>query len=65
MGAARTVTADEWTIPSNMTLEEAENKIISATLQRTRGNISEAAGILGIDRSTLYDRLKKYNIPRP
>lgn len=65
VGAARTVTADEWTIPSNMTLEEAENKIISATLQRTRGNISEAAGILGIDRSTLYDRLKKYNIPRP
>ncbi len=65
VGAARTAPADEWTIPPNMTLEEAENRIISATLQRTRGNISEAAGILGIDRSTLYDRLKKYNIPRP
>jgi len=65
VGATRTISVDEWTIPPNMTLEEAENRIISATLQRTRGNITEAAGILGIDRSTLYDRLKKYNIPRP
>ncbi|MBK7257550.1 MAG: sigma-54-dependent Fis family transcriptional regulator [Ignavibacteriae bacterium] len=65
IGARPTVSVDEWTIPPNMTLEEAENRIISATLQRTRGNITETAGILGIDRSTLYDRLKKYNIPRP
>ncbi|CAG1770793.1 hypothetical protein BAC2_01284, partial [uncultured bacterium] len=64
VGAKPAVGADEWTIPPNMTLEEAENRIISATLQRTRGNITETAGILGIDRSTLYDRLKKYNIPR-
>jgi DNA-binding NtrC family response regulator len=53
-----------WTIPSNMTLDEAEVQIISATLQRTHGNIKETAGILGIDRSTLYDKIKKYNLSR-
>jgi DNA-binding NtrC family response regulator len=53
-----------WTIPTNMTLDEAEVQIISATLQRTHGNIKETAGVLGIDRSTLYDKIKKYNLSR-
>ncbi|MCU0411405.1 MAG: helix-turn-helix domain-containing protein [Bacteroidetes bacterium] len=26
--------------------------------------MKEAAAQLGIDRSTLYDRIKRYNIPR-
>jgi transcriptional regulator of acetoin/glycerol metabolism len=34
------------------------------SLYRTHGNIKEAASILGVDRSTLYDRLKKYHLPR-
>jgi DNA-binding NtrC family response regulator len=54
-----------WSMPSDMTLEEAENQIIAATLQRAGGNIKEAATILGIDRSTLYDKIKKFNLPRP
>jgi len=54
-----------WSTPVDMTLEEAENRIISATLQRAGGNIKEAATILGIDRSTLYDKIKKFNLPRP
>jgi transcriptional regulator with PAS, ATPase and Fis domain len=53
-----------WSIPANVSLEDAERYIISTTVQRTRGNIKEAASILGIDRSTLYDRLKKYNLQR-
>lgn len=53
-----------WAIPVNLTLEEIENQAITATLQRTHGNIKESAAILGIDRSTLYDRIKKYNLPR-
>ncbi len=53
-----------WNVPSNISLEEAERDIITATVQRTHGNIKEAASILGIDRSTLYDRLKKYNVQR-
>jgi DNA-binding NtrC family response regulator len=53
-----------WTIPEQMSLDELTNQAITATLSRTHGNIKEAAAILGIDRSTLYDRLKKYNLPR-
>jgi transcriptional regulator of acetoin/glycerol metabolism len=33
-------------------------------MQRSQGNIKEAATILGIDRSTLYEKIKKYNIER-
>jgi DNA-binding NtrC family response regulator len=53
-----------WTVPDNVTLEDLENRVIAATLQRTHGNIRETATILGIDRSTLYDRIKKYHLPR-
>ena len=53
-----------WRAPDNMKLEEVERQVIEATLQRTTGNVKEAAGILGIDRSTLYDKIKKYQIPR-
>ena len=54
----------EWVPPSGLTLEQMENKAIAATLQQTHGNINEAASNLGVDRSTLYDRIKKYNLPR-
>jgi transcriptional regulator of acetoin/glycerol metabolism len=47
-----------------MTLDELEKRAIAATLERTGGNIKESAAILGIDRSTLYDRIKRYNLPR-
>ena len=53
-----------WTIPSNVTLKEMEKEAIQATLKRTGGNIKAAAAALGIDRSTLYDKLKRYEIPR-
>ena len=56
--------AKEFSVPANMSLEELERRAIVATLQRTDGNIKEAASVLGIDRSTLYDRLKKYGIRR-
>jgi DNA-binding NtrC family response regulator len=53
-----------WNAPEGVTLQEVENRVISATLERTHGNIREAASILGIDRSTLYDRIKRYGLPR-
>jgi len=53
-----------WNVPSNISLDEAERQIITATVERTNGNIKEAASILGIDRSTLYDRLKKYSVQK-
>jgi DNA-binding NtrC family response regulator len=53
-----------WPVPSGMTLQEMEKLLIAATLQRTGGNIKESASILGIDRSTLYEKIKRYEIPR-
>jgi DNA-binding NtrC family response regulator len=53
-----------WTPPSGMSLQEMEKIAIAATLQRTGGNIKESASVLGIDRSTLYEKIKKYEIPR-
>jgi DNA-binding NtrC family response regulator len=61
---AREARPNGWVAPSHLTLAEVERQMIVVTLQRTEGNIKEAAAILGIDRSTLYDKLKRYQIPR-
>ena len=53
-----------WVAPDNIALDEIQKQVIMATLRRTDGNIKEAASSLGIDRSTLYDRMKKYGIER-
>ena len=45
-----------------MTLREAEKFLIVATIKHTEGNVREAARILGIDRSTLYEKTKLYDI---
>ena len=42
--------------------ERAEKEAILKVLQQTNGNKSEAANILGLSRSTLYSKLKQYNI---
>ena len=39
-----------------------EKRHIDFILQRTEFNISKAARILKIDRKTLYDKIKKYNL---
>ncbi|MFQ6070196.1 MAG: sigma-54-dependent transcriptional regulator [Candidatus Aminicenantales bacterium] len=43
------------------TLEAVTKNHILNILEETKGNISKAAKILGIQRMTLYNRLKKYN----
>ncbi|MCM2314241.1 MAG: sigma-54 dependent transcriptional regulator [Thermoanaerobaculia bacterium] len=53
-----------WAAPDNMSLDEIERQVIMATLNRTAGNVKEAAAALGIDRSTLYDRMKRYGMSR-
>ena len=47
-----------------MTLQQAEKLLIAATVQSTDGNMSRAATILGIDRSTLYEKMKLYGFVR-
>ncbi len=53
-----------WEVPAGLSLEEMEKKAVESTLQMTGGNIKEAAEILGVDRSTLYAKIKKYGISR-
>jgi DNA-binding NtrC family response regulator len=53
-----------WTPPAGATLQEMEKRLVTVTIRHTGGNIKEAASILGIDRSTLYEKIKRYAIPR-
>lgn len=41
---------------------EIEKKQIIRALEQANGNRSLAAELLGIGRTTLYDKMKKYNI---
>ncbi len=47
-----------------VSLEEVERRHIAGVLHDTNGNISHAARILGIDRATLYNKMRKYQIRR-
>jgi DNA-binding NtrC family response regulator len=53
-----------WSVPTGLPLDEIERQVIEATLRRNGGNVKETAAVLGIDRSTLYERIKKFGIPR-
>ncbi|HMC58526.1 MAG TPA: helix-turn-helix domain-containing protein, partial [Candidatus Solibacter sp.] len=55
--------AHAWSIPSGATIQTMEKALIAVTIERTQGNIKEAAAVLGIDRSTLYEKIKRYEIP--
>jgi two-component system response regulator HydG len=49
--------------PGNtLNLEENERMIISRALKVARGNVSAASRKLGINRSTLYQKMKKYGL---
>jgi transcriptional regulator of acetoin/glycerol metabolism len=38
---------------------------LSSVLNETQWNVSKSAEILGIDRSTLYDKIKRYDLRKP
>ncbi|MCF7791269.1 MAG: sigma-54 dependent transcriptional regulator [Victivallales bacterium] len=46
----------------NLNLEELEREEIKKALQKTDGNQTQAAKVLGIGRNALIRRIKKYNI---
>ncbi|HZP40349.1 MAG TPA: sigma-54 dependent transcriptional regulator, partial [Candidatus Binatia bacterium] len=52
-------------IPAHLTLEEIEKLAIAQALRLTGGNKSEAAERLGIHRTSLYDRMRRYGIEDP
>jgi len=49
----------------NLSLQEIEKRHISQVLEATNWNIKEAANILKIDRTTLYNKIKKYKLTKP
>ena len=48
-----------------LTLEELEKQHIASVLQTLGGRVAEASQRLGIPRSTLYQKIKKYGIVPP
>lgn len=48
----------------DMSLEDVEAHLIKKALDRFGGNVSNAAGALGLSRSALYRRLQRYNLHR-
>jgi DNA-binding NtrC family response regulator len=49
-------------VPDTLNLDLNEKLIIEKALQKYKGNISNAAKELGINRSTLYKKMEKYDI---
>jgi len=47
-----------------VSLDEVEKRHISDVLAHTAGNVSHAARLLGIDRVTLYNKIRKYQLRR-
>src|SRR5207249_1815409 len=52
-------------IPAHLTLEEIEKLAIAQALRLTGGNKSEAAERLGIHRTSIYDKMRRYGIEYP
>jgi two-component system, NtrC family, response regulator HydG len=46
----------------NINLEEIERSAIVKAINKHSGNISHAAGELGLTRAALYRRIKKYGL---
>jgi len=53
-----------WDPPTDLPLKEIERRALEAVLTATGGNVSRAAAILQVDRSTIYEKMKRYGIDR-
>jgi DNA-binding NtrC family response regulator len=51
--------------PKNNLLKEVEKAHILEMLNENQWNIARSSKILGIDRSTLYNKIKRYNLSKP
>jgi len=56
--------AEEGTWSNDNSLEDVQRNHIKAVLEQTGWNISQAAVLLQIDRVTLYNKIKKYNLKK-
>ena len=46
----------------DQTLKQWEQGYVEAALKITHGNLSQAAKLLGVNRTTLYSRMQAYQI---
>jgi DNA-binding NtrC family response regulator len=53
------------TPPANKSLQEMERAHLLTVLKENEWNILKSARILGIDRSTLYNKIRRYRIRKP
>ncbi len=60
---AQTQPSDSNAVPkTGLTLEETERQSIINALEKSRGNMTQAALLLGISRQSLYRRMEKYGV---
>lgn len=50
-------------VPLAEARDEAERRQILRALQQTKGQILEAADLLKVSRTTLWDKMRRLNIP--
>lgn len=53
---------DSSQLAAGVTLQEMERRLIIATLKATDGNRTQSAGLLGITRKTLQNKIKEYGL---
>ena len=49
-------------LTTQLTLRDLEREYVAKVLDATNGNKTEAAKILGVDRTTLYRKLEEYKL---
>lgn len=62
-GQAQPAQSSDGNYASNLTLEEVERRHIELVLREEKGKVEAAAKRLGIPRSSLYNMVKRYQIP--
>ena len=62
MAQSITGRADSFAVPQLMNDKSSQKDELINALRQTNGNQSQAAQILGINRVTVWNRIKKYNI---
>jgi DNA-binding NtrC family response regulator len=56
---------DHMSVPSGRSLRDVERAHVMNVLTENQWNIARSAEILGVDRSTLYGKMKRYEIRKP